>query len=59
MIKKRKKPVISPVGDFQNPFGNEVVQMEEVTETNAMTDENGDQLWVRRVSCAPPIFGRN
>lgn len=59
MIKKRKKPVLSPVGEFQNPFGDEVVQMEDAAETNAMTSENGDQIWLRRVSCAQPIFGRN
>lgn len=59
MLKKRKKHVLSPVGSFRNPFGDEVAQAAEVTETNAITDENGDQHWLRRVSGSPSVFGRN
>ncbi|KZE63923.1 hypothetical protein AWM68_12490 [Fictibacillus phosphorivorans] len=59
MIKKRKKPLVSPVGSFLNPFGDEVSQEEEVVEMNAIPDPHGDQLWLRRVHGSLCVLGRS
>lgn len=59
MIKKRNEPLVSPVGSYQNPFGDEVSHAEETMEMNAIPDEHGDQLWIRRVNGALSVLGRN
>jgi hypothetical protein len=56
---KDRKPVMLANSHFQNPFGDEVAQEAEVIETNVIADENGNLLWLRRVSEPPPVFGRS
>ena len=56
---KDRNPALLANSHFKNPFGDEVAQEAEVIETNAIADENGNLLWLRRVSVPPPVFGRS
>jgi hypothetical protein len=59
MLRKRKRPELSPVGSFQNPFGDEAAQTAEVMETYEVGEPTGCQPWLRGISGPPPILRRN
>jgi hypothetical protein len=58
MLKKKIRRQISPFHRFPNPFGDEVAETAERMETSAVTDENGEQTWLRQL-INPSIFGRS